>query len=165
MATSIAYLKQMRLNPNIQAAITTIRTTEGTLAEDGYYYLFGSSPKNNIRFKDLSKHPSIIQRHNNISSTAAGIGQILYATYGKLCKIYGFTDFSKETQELMIIALFDDRNTLNDIADGYFFREDVIRKLSMVWASLPKSQYGQPTHSMLSCIEYYTKAGGVIATT
>ncbi len=162
MATSITYLKKMLLNPNVKAAITTIRTTEGTLAADGHFYLYGSSPRNKLRFTDLSKHPNSKQTHNGITSTAAGIGQILYGTYVNLCKIYKFTDFSLETQELMIVALFDDCNTLRDIANGYMFREDVLRKLSNIWASLPLSRHGQPTHSVAETRGYYTKAGGVI---
>jgi muramidase (phage lysozyme) len=163
MATSLNYLKEKLTNKNVQAAIQTIRTTEGTTADDGYFYLFGSSPRNDLRFKSLATHPNNLQTHNGISSTAAGIGQWLFKTYTALCKKYGITDFTNESQMLLFAATFDDCGCLNDIAEGNMFRVDVIGKLNNIWASLPDSPFGQPTHSMVSVKEYYTEAGGVIA--
>jgi len=162
MATSKDYLEKMLLNPNVQAVIKTIRKTEGTSAADGYGYLFGSTPHNNIRFTDFSKHPNNHQIHNGINSTAAGIAQILYKTYVDLCEKYGFTDFEPHTQELMFCALFDQINVLGDVAKGLYLRDTVQSKIGTIWASQPMSKYGQPTHSIADCREYYLQSGGQV---
>ena len=162
MATSINYLEQMLEDENIKAVIQTIRYTEGTGADDGYGYLFGSTPNNNIRFTDFSTHPNIHEIHNGINSTAAGIAQILYGTFVELCNKYGFTDFQPHTQELMFCALFDQINVLGDLAKGYYLRDDVQAKIGTIWASQPLSKYGQPTHTIADVRAYYLSVGGSI---
>lgn len=160
MPSSLQYLEKMLLNKNVQAAIATIRFTEGTSAPDGYYYLYGSSPRNTLRFKDLSKHPNNKQRHNNITSTAAGIAQIIYPTWVTLSALYGFKDFSEHTQHLAFVALFDDAGVLKAIADGGILRVEVLGKLSKIWASLPLATFGQPTHDIASVRKVYVGNGG-----
>jgi muramidase (phage lysozyme) len=158
MATSKEYLSECLAKPEILAAIQTIRTTEGTTAPDGFHYLFTSSPKNTLRFADLSTHPNQIITANGISSTAAGIAQILYGTWIELCNKYGFDDFSENTQMLMFCALFDLANCLNLIINGQFLSNEVQNKLGNVWASLPLSNFGQPTHTIASITQIYNSA-------
>jgi len=147
--------------PNIKAAILTIRDTEGTDAPDGYQYLFGSSKHNTLRFTDMSKHPNNLQVHNGISSTAAGIAQILYSTYVELCQTYKFKDFLPHTQELMYCALFDRINVLADISKGYMLQDTVMSKLSGTWASLPYAHYkGQTPKDMATVRQLYLQNGG-----
>lgn len=162
MATSIKYLESLLENKNIQAALKTIRHCEGTSAKDGYQYVFGSSKSNKLRFTDLSKHPNNLQRHNNISSTAAGAYQILYRTYLDLCKTYGFKDFSPHTQDLMCLALFDGLNVLTAISKGKILQDEVMTKLSGTWASLPFAKYGQPTHTVADVRKVYFDNGGAL---
>lgn len=161
MATSIAYLGQMLQNTNIQAALATIRHTEGTSADDGYFYVFGSSPHNTLRFTG-EDHPNDHQVHNGITSTAAGAYQILHGTYDDLCKKYGFTDFTPHSQDLMCLAIFDMIGVLNAVGKGLILQDEVMTKLSQQWASLPYATYGQPTHTIAAVREVYTAAGGSI---
>ena len=163
MATSIAFLKEMLQNKNVLAALFVVRHTEGTTAEDGYNYLFGSSPGNTIRFVGFDKHPGILRVENGISSTAAGAFQILLHTYDFLCSKYGFTDFTPDTQNLMFCALLDNRNCLGAVANGLFLHDSVQRILGQEWASLPLSGYGQPTHSLEEITGIYITNSGTIA--
>jgi len=167
MATSIGYLKGMLLDTDIKAVLRTIRRGEGTIAPDGYSYLFGSSPKNNRRFTDFSTHPNqrftfTINGVTNITS-AAGAYQILKKTFDTLCFKYGFKDFTPQTQDLMALALFDTRGCLKAVADGNFFDPEIMDRLNNEWASLPMAGYGQPEKSMDQVKRWYIMEGGIIA--
>lgn len=163
MATSIDFLEKMLANANVQAALKVIRYTECKDTPDCYQYVFGSSPNNKLRFTDFSKHPDNLQKHNGISSTAAGAYQILKRTYDELCATYKFTDFTPHTQDLMCCALFDRRGVLAAISKGKFLSEEVMGALSEEWASLPYSSYGQPTHSIADVRTKYLENGGSFA--
>lgn len=162
MATSIQFLESLLTNPNIKAALASIRHCEGTSAPDGYNYIFGSSPRNKLRFKGYDKHPNNLQIHNGIRSTAAGAYQILYRTDCELNEKYGFTDFSPRTQDLKCLALFDRRDVLIPVSKGLMLQDKVMTELSKEWASLPLSIYGQPTHSMADVRKVYMGSGGLI---
>lgn len=162
MATSIEFLEQMLLNDNIKAAMHVVRFTEGCLADDAWQYLFGSSPKNDLRFTDMSKHPNIHRPFGNSTSTAAGAYQILYGTWVELCTTYKFTDFTPHTQDLMFCALLDQANVLTAVSKGFILQEAVMSKMGAIWASLPMSGYGQPTHSVADVRAAYLGAGGSI---
>ncbi len=155
MATSLNYLRECLKEKTIQAAMKTVRHTEGTSAEDGYNYLFGSSPHNTLRFTDMTRHPHNLQTHNGISSTAAGAYQILWDTYEGLCKTFGFTDFSPLTQDAMFCALLDQSGCLNAVKEGNILQPEIMAKMASIWASLPDSKYGQPTHSLADVTEFY----------
>lgn len=154
----------MLSNGNVKAAMATIRHTEGTTAEDGYNYLFGSAPGNELRFKGYATHPNVMRRSNGIASTAAGAYQILKPIYDHLCKKYGFADFAPETQDMMCLALMDEHNVLGDVARGKLLTDEVLTKLSHIWASLPYAKYGQPTHTVADVRAVYTANGGLIGT-
>lgn len=167
MATSIAYLEKMLLSKEVQAALTTIRKCEGTSAPDGYYYLFGSTPKNNIRFTGTAAHPNIKKSYTDksgkpIITTAAGAYQIIFGTYNMLCRAYKFKDFSPHTQDLMALALFDSENVLKAVSEGRFFESDVMDRLNNQWASLPMAGYNQPEKPIAKVKQWYTEAGGTI---
>jgi len=162
MATSKEFLETMLQNENVQAALKCIRHTEGTSADDGYNYIFGSSPNNDLRFADMSQHPNDKQTHNKITSTAAGAYQILYSTYADLCEKYGFTDFEPHTQDLMCCAIFDLINVLTAVSKGLLLSEAVMTKISNQWASMPYSKYGQPTHTIADVREFYLSVGGTL---
>ncbi len=164
MATSLEFLKMANGNAFIKAAQKTIRTTEGTNTPDGYNYLFGSSPKNDIRFSGYATHPNILETENGYSTTAAGAYQILSNTFVELCNEYGFTDFSPATQDLMFCALLDQKNCLQKVVNGYFMTTTVQTLLGEIWASLPLSPYGQPTHTLIQVADIYKQNGGEIIT-
>lgn len=163
MATSIDFLKQQLPTADVQAALATIKHTEGTSATDGYYYLFGSSPNNTLRFTDTSTHPNNLQTHNGYSSTAAGAYQILYNTYKHLSEVYSITGFDPATQDLLCIAIFDEIDVLMSIVNGHFMDTTVQQKLGKQWASLPLSTYSQPTHTLADVSAYYESHGGTIS--
>lgn len=162
MATSKDFLEKCLLNNNIQAAIAVVRSTEGTSAEDGYNYMFTSSPNNDVRFTDMSTHPNIKHNANGYVSDAAGAFQIMYKTFTWLCDTYGFLDFSEHTQNLMFCAILDGIGCLTAVCNGLILSEKIMEKLSGQWASLPYSKYGQPTHSIADVRATYLGAGGSI---
>jgi muramidase (phage lysozyme) len=167
MATSIAYLEQMLQNKNIQAAVMAIRKCEGTAMQDGYRYLFGSTPSNATRFNDFSTHPNIKKQYTDkagktITTSAAGAYQITHPTYEGLCDTYGFKDFTPHTQDLMAVALFDQANVLKAVAEGRFFEPKVLDALNNIWASLPGAGYNQPERSLVIVKGFYTTAGGEV---
>lgn len=162
MATSQEFLEQMLLNDNVKAAALVVAHTEGTSAEDGYSYLFGSRPDNTLRFTDFSIHPNNHQVHNGINSTAAGRYQILFGTYVELCNKYGFTNFEPHTQDLMFAAILDGISVLTAVSKGLMLQDLVLNKMAKQWASLPGSPYGQPTHTVADVREVYLANGGSI---
>lgn len=162
MASSIEFLEKMWSNKNVRAAFETVRHTEGTSAPDGYNYLFSSSPRNTLRFTDMTAHPNQHISANGYTSTAAGAVQILYGTWVNLCKSYGFTGFSEHTQQLMFCALIDEANCLVDICKGYYLRDTVQTKMAHIWASQPMNTYNQPTHTIADVRAYYLAQGGTI---
>jgi muramidase (phage lysozyme) len=163
MATSKQFLQNMLLNKNVQAAIATIRQTEGTDSPEGFYYQFGSTPHNNIRSANLDTHPNVHQVHNGINSTAAGIGQWLYGTYQGLCAKYNISGFDEATQMLLFVASFDDLNVLTSISKGLFLSEAVMTKVSGYWASLPYNNYKQNPKTIETVRAIYLAAGGGFA--
>lgn len=165
--TSIAYLEEKLKDKDIQAALMTIRKCEGTDAQDGYRYLFGSRPDNALRFTEFTTHPNIRKEFKNgkgerLITTAAGAYQIIYPTFVMLCKGYGFTNFEPHTQDLMAVALFDCVNMLNAVSEGKFFDPHVLDGLNDQWASLPGAGYNQPEKSIATVKEWYKKYGGTV---
>ena len=156
---SLQFLKTAVQNKNVLAFQHTIRMSEcGT--DDCYNYLFGSSPNNNIRFADFSKHPDIIEHFNGYSSDAAGAYQIMYATWVPIQKLYNLPDFSKESQDIAGAELISMRNVLQHLMNGDFMT--ALLGCNRTWASLYKSPYGQPTHNLDDYINWYKSAGGTI---
>lgn len=163
MPTSKEFISSFLTNENIKAALRTIRFCEGTLADDGYNYIFGSSPRNDKRFTDMSTHPNVTVPYGNSVSTAAGAYQILIGTYRGLIAKYGLPDcFDNNAQDLLCLCLFDEIGVLTDISKGLILQSEVITKLAKIWASIPSSQYGQPTKSMEEFRAHYLSEGGAI---
>ena len=156
---SIDFLKKSLENANVQAMLKTIRKCEGTDAPDGYNYLFGSSPHNDRRFDNFATHPnkSFPFGHDQFS-TAAGAYQILYTTWKDSSIKLGLNDFSPASQDLIAVSLISQKNCLQKLIHGYF--EEVISHISTIWASLPNSPYGQPTHGLPQVAGWYKENGG-----
>lgn len=157
----IDFLKSALLNSNVQAGLKTIRESEGSAAEDGYSYLFSSSPRNDVRFKDYSKHPNIKMPYGTTFSTAAGAYQIMYNTWVDIQKQLNLPDFSPASQDIACCFLISQRNCLQKLMDGGF--DAFVAKCNTIWASLPGSPYGQPTHDIAKVQKWYEENGGVIA--
>lgn len=142
------------INGNVKAFLWVIRHCEGTSGPDGYRTLFGGT-----LFSDFSKHPGIYIPFGKTRSSAAGAYQFLERTWKALVKQHGFKDFSPASQDLGAIELIRGRNALKDVEEGRF--ELALRKCSPEWASLPFSQYEQPTKKLEFCKQIYEQYGGV----
>lgn len=166
---SLVFLKNALQNASIQAFMRTIRKSEGTDAPDGYNYLFGSTPSNDLRFTDMMHHPNIRRPFGETYSDAAGAYQIMYATEQGLIKqlvSYGMAEqdaemFDPVTQDLKCVLLFSNHDCCQKIMDGNF--EFGINAFNKTWASLPGSPYGQPVHTLADVTKWYHDAGGQIA--
>lgn len=158
---SLQFLETALANGNVQAFLRTIRMSEGTAEHDGYSYLFGSSPNNNRRFIDFSKHPNIREPFGNDNfSTAAGAYQILYRVWASIQQKYNLPDFSPHSQDIAACELISEKDVLQKLMDGDF--ADVLQACSGIWASLPNNNYGQPEHSVATITNWYTQNGGTI---
>ncbi len=132
------------LNKNIEKFLMLITFTEGTdRQKTPYNELFGFS-----NFVGYEKHPNIKIKSPNYTSTAAGRYQILKRTADML----KMKDFTPESQDLGAIQLIKNAKAYQLIVEGKF--EEAILKTNKIWASLPGSPYGQPTHKMNDAIKF-----------
>lgn len=125
-----------------------ITWTEGTdRQKTPYNELFGFT-----NFVGYDKHPNIKIKASNYCSTAAGRYQVLYTTWLMFLKKFPNAEFTPEWQDLIAIWLIKRANAYQLILDGKF--EEAIEKTNKVWASLPGSPYGQPTHKMSDALKF-----------
>lgn len=158
---SLDFLKKSLENKNVKAFLKTIRRCEGTDAQDGYAYLFGSSVLNNKRIKDFTEHPNKAEKFGSSnSSTAAGAYQILFKVWRPIQVKYNLPDFSPASQDLACVELISERNVLQKLMDGKL--SEVLNACSPVWASLPGAGYGQPEKKLSTVIGWYKNEGGII---
>lgn len=127
-------------------------------SDGGYNILVGSTAKHPIIFNNYGSHPHIYNKRFN--STAAGFGQIIFATWVGLCRKYGFSDFSKATQRAMILKLVEEHGALPDVDAGDF--ASAVKKCSNEWASLPGGDSGQHQQKLEYLTACFTRAGGVL---
>lgn len=158
---SLQFLETALENKNLQAFMDMTSLSEGTNAPDGYNYLFGSSPENDLRFTDFSHHPNMHEPFRGGYSSAAGKWQILYETWEAIQAKYNLPDFSPHSQDIACAELISERNVLQHIMDGDF--EIALKACANTWASLPGAPYSQPTHTVEMATNWYTQAGGVIS--
>jgi muramidase (phage lysozyme) len=144
------------------AFLYVIRCCEGTAADDGYHYLFGSSPSNALRFIDMSTHPDIMKPYTDLSgkqifTSAAGAYQITYPTY----KEFGAGPFTPEAQDKMALAIIQRCGALADVDAGRL--QLALNKCAGRWASLPAANVPQPHRTYDYCRAAFERAGGVVA--
>ncbi len=162
----IDFLKTALQNSNVKALLLTIRQSElGTTSDDGYQFLFGSTPSNTLRFTDFSQHPNRRTPYTNkagqqIISTAAGAYQILFGTWKGLAAQLGLTDFSPANQDLAAVELLSQKNCVTRLMEGEF--SFALSKAKEIWASLPGANDDQPEHTLAEVTQWYTDAGGTI---
>ena len=154
---------------NLAAFLWMIRVCEGTSGVNGYKTMFtgvlfdtesplkddGTTPNPSYKFMD---HPNIVNKANNIKSTAAGAYQFLYKTWKECQKTLNLPDFSPSSQDKACILLLKRRNAYNDIVSGNF--TDAINKTRLEWASLPGSPYNQNPKKFQYALSLYKQAGG-----
>lgn len=143
-------------HPNVRAFLRMLRYGEGTADEHGYYRLVGGR-----NVTALDDHPSItVSLNRQLKSTAAGAYQILSRTWEEMQRLYGWPDFSPQSQDECAVALMTRRRALGDVMAGRI--KTAIRKCNKEWASLPGSPYGQRTETLADALKYYGQHGGVV---
>lgn len=140
---------------NVSAFLRLIRQGETSQLPLAYQMLFGGG-----FFASFADHPRVAITRGSLTSTAAGAYQILEGTWDRLCDQYGFPDFSPACQDQACVALIKGRQALNDVMNGDL--DEAIRKCAPEWASLPGSQYGQPTQDQAKAQAVYLAYGGRI---
>jgi len=132
------------ISDNVRKFLMLITFTEGTDRQGTpYNELFGFT-----NFDGYDKHPGIVIKSSNYSSSAAGRYQILKAT----AKMLKMKDFTPESQDLAAIQLIKNAKAFDLVVAGDW--ERAILKTNKIWASLPGSPYGQPTHKMSDAIKF-----------
>jgi muramidase (phage lysozyme) len=135
----MAALERHLQNPNVQAFLSLIATTEG----ETYDSLYGDRPAGRRRtFADFSAFPG-----QGADRAASGRYQIQPATYNDLSARLGLTDFSPHTQDLMAVQRLIDRGALGPLLKGDL--AGALGGASQEWASLPqgpggRNRYPQP---------------------
>lgn len=137
-----------------------IRVGESTLRDDAFFMRWGGTGHAPKRFDDLSKHPRILEPGPNGPSSAAGAFQITMSTYDDFAPKLGITDFSRESQEIIAIAIIDFEGALEHVLAGNLVA--AVALLGGRWASLPSSAYGQSTIKMQTFNRVFVQQGGTI---
>lgn len=146
---------------NIRPFLDTLADCEGTAGPDGYHIRFGGK-----RFASLADHPRIASPFINKDgvqqwSSAAGRYQEIKATFERLSKKLGTTDFSEATQDAHAIELIRECLAYDAVVEGRI--AEAARLCAPVWASLPDSPYPQPTKSLAYVERQFVAHGGILA--
>ena len=141
------------LPKTIRAFLDTLAYSEGT--KEHYNYIFTY-----VTFTSYADHPRKVVCSGSLCSSAAGRYQFLSKTWDPLAADLGLTDFTPPSQEKACLELVR-RAGAYDLAlksNEYANFSAAVDKLNTIWASLPGSPYGQPTHSMTALWEAYQAA-------
>jgi muramidase (phage lysozyme) len=141
----------------VQGFLALIRQGETNQTDDAYRMCFGGS----LFDAPPWVHPNTPITKGSLTSTAAGAYQFLASTWKGLVAQYHFEDFSPANQDLGAIALIAGRKALAAVKAGDIHA--AIRLCGQEWASLPGSQYGQPTQKLSKALEVYRQAGGALS--
>jgi muramidase (phage lysozyme) len=128
---------------NVRAFLDTLAFSEGTREHYNYIYTY-------VTFRSYADHPRKKICSGGLCSTAAGRYQFLSKTWDGLAKDLALTDFTPPSQEKATIELIRRQGAYTAVANSstYANFSKAITKLNTIWASLPGSPYGQPTHTM-----------------
>ena len=156
-------------DPNVIAFLRLIRAGESTQDESAYRLLFGSTKANPKLFDSFDDHPRVrtyetydgqfIKNGKIDYTTAAGAYQIVETTWNAVAARLGLRDFSPKNQDLAALSLIDGRAALDDVLAGNIDR--AMFKCRNEWASLPGSEWGQPTQAHDKALAVYRDAGGL----
>jgi muramidase (phage lysozyme) len=159
-------------NANVKAFLRLIRAGESSQEEDAYRWLFGSTRKAPKLFDSFADHPRVrtyeafdgqfIKNGKLDYTTAAGAFQITETTWNGISKRLDLADFSPRNQEIAALGLIESpRGALEDVLAGRVERAMFLCRKE--WASLPASDYGQPTQSTAGALAVYRRYGGQFA--
>lgn len=146
-------------NRNVIGTLMAIRSGESSLTDDAFFMRWGGTGQPPKRFDDLSRHPRILEPGPNGPSSAAGALQITMSTYDEFAPKLGITDFSRESQLIIGLAIMDHEGALEHVLAGDVYA--AVELLGGRWASLPSSKYGQRTMRFQTFMSIYKKYGGL----
>ena len=137
----------------VRAFLDTLAFSEGTT--DHYNYIFSFAT-----FKSYADHPRQKKCIGRLCSDAAGRYQFLSDTWDPMASALGLKDFTPPSQDKAVIELIRRDGTYSYVAGSAVYKNftKAVYRLNNIWASLPGSPYGQPTHSMASLWSYYKVA-------
>ncbi len=141
------------LPPTVRAFLDTLAYSEGTDWHYDYIYTF-------VEFESYSAHPGRRICSGGLCSTAAGRYQFLTKTWDALAADLGLADFSPPNQDKACLEVIRRAGAYNQVLAGYKYENfsAAVSKLNRIWASLPGSPYGQPTHSKAELWKAYKAA-------
>jgi muramidase (phage lysozyme) len=134
----------------VHAFMDTLAYSEGTKEHYDYIFTF-------VTFTSYADHPRKVVCSGKLCSSAAGRYQFLSKTWDPLAADLGLKDFTPPSQEIAGLELVR-RAGAYDLAlkaDKYANFVAAVKKINTIWASLPGSPYGQPTHSMATLWKFY----------
>jgi muramidase (phage lysozyme) len=142
-----------QLPRTVHAFVDTLAYSEGT--KDHYNYLFTFVP-----FDSYAAHPRKVICSGKLCSDASGRYQFLSKTWDSLASDLSLQDFTPPNQEKAVLELVRRAGAynlaLNSDKNANF--SAAVKKLNKIWASLPGSPYGQPTHTVAALWKVYQAA-------
>ncbi|HBA61568.1 MAG TPA: hypothetical protein DCZ92_12290 [Elusimicrobia bacterium] len=132
-----------QLPVNVRAFLDTLAFSEGTNAHYDYIYSY-------VTFKSYADHPRKVVCSGGLCSSAAGRYQFLTKTWDGLAKDLALTDFTPPSQEKATLELIRRQGAYAAVEKSSDYKNfsKAVGKLNTIWASLPGSPYGQPTHTL-----------------
>lgn len=138
---------------NIRAFLDTLAYAEGT--NESYNYIF-----THATFESYADHPRKRKCSGKLCSNASGRYQFLSDTWDGLAPDLGLKDFTPPSQDKAVVEAIRRSGAFRNVSKSSKYEEftEALRKLNGVWASLPGSPYGQPTHSKAQLWKVYKAA-------
>lgn len=137
--------------PNtVRAFLDTLAYAEGTDEQYNFIYSFKT-------FNSYADHPRKVYCSGGLCSSAAGRYQFLPDTWDGLTPELGLKDFTPPSQDKAAVEIFRRAGAYNLVLKSSKYENftAALSRLNGVWASLPGSPYGQPTHSTASLWRKY----------
>ena len=137
----------------IKAFLDTLAYAEGT--DQSYNYIF-----THATFSSYAGHPRKRKCAGRLCSDAAGRYQFLSSTWDGLAPDLGLTDFTPPSQDKAVVELIRRAGAYGNVSKAGVYKNftAALSKLNSIWASLPGSPYGQPTHSTAQLWKVYKAA-------
>jgi len=134
----------------VRAFMDTLAYAEGTKEHYDYIFTF-------VTFNSYKDHPRRAVCAGKLCSTAAGRYQFLSKTWDGLAPDLGLSDFTPPSQDKAGLELVRRAGAYNLVlkSDRYENFAAAVKKINKIWASLPGSPYGQPTHSLAALWKAY----------
>lgn len=139
-----------QLPPTVRAFLDTIAYAEGTETKYNYIFTFAT-------FKSYKDHPRQRRCQGRLCSDAAGRYQFLSKTWDALAEDLGLKDFTPPNQDKAVMEIIRRAGAYKEVLNSSNYQNfsNALRKLNTIWASLPGSPYGQPTHPAKELWQYY----------